>query len=84
MPQSTAAEAAAFAAAAAATGGFNLDSLRALLSIPPESRRARDVLLIARQMSALACFQGMQAETLIIAAATAHRNVLTPNGYYRF
>jgi hypothetical protein len=71
--------AASAAAASAAAGGFDLTSLRSLLTIPPEARTTKDILLIARQMSALPCFQGAQGETLIIAAATAHRKMAPPD-----
>jgi hypothetical protein len=70
---------AAAAAAFASCGGFKLETLRALLAIPSESRCTRDILLIARQMAALPCFQGIQGETLVIAAATAHRKVAPPD-----
>jgi hypothetical protein len=71
--------AASAASASAAAGGFDLHALRSLLSIPPEARNTHDILLIARQMSALACFQGIQAETLIITAATARRKLAPPD-----
>ncbi len=71
--------AAAAACASAEAGGFNLESLRSLLSVPSESRSTHHVLLIARQMSALACFQGIQGENLIIAAATATRKMAPPD-----
>ena len=67
------------AAAPSAASGFDIDILRSLLSIPPESRRTHDVLLIARQMAALQCFHGFQGETLIIAAATAHKKIAPPD-----
>ena len=71
--------AAAAAAAAADAGGFNLETLRSLLSIPPDCRRTHHILLIARNMAALPCFHGIQGETLVIAAATAHRKLAPPD-----
>ena len=67
------------AVASAAAAGFDLDSLRSLISIPPDSRSTHHVLLIARQMSTLSCFQGLQGEALLIAAATAHRKMAAPD-----
>jgi hypothetical protein len=69
----------ASAASPSAVSGFDIDVLRSLLIIPPDSRRTHDVLLIARQMAALQCFQGIQGETLIIAAATAHKKIAPPD-----
>jgi hypothetical protein len=69
----------AAAASSAAASGFNLDAMRSLLSIPPDSRRTHHILLIAREMSSLPCFQGFQGETLIVAAATAHKKLAPPD-----
>ena len=71
--------AASAAAAFAASGGFNAATLRSLLATPPEARSTHHILRIARQMSALPCFQGVQGETLVTAAATAQRKTAAPD-----